>query len=139
MSASEASKGAPTMPSIQYSKEMVDIILNDEFVTSRDGGFCRFLVKWHGRPDFDATWIQKDDLHHLDPLLLGYYLSSHSLESSSFQPEGSDGAWSRLISSLDKIGSPSPMMVVIIINYLFNRTFWARPKSISIRVFYWCL
>ena len=45
----------PTMPSLQYSKEMVDIILNDEFVTSRDGGFRCFLVKWHGLLDSDAT------------------------------------------------------------------------------------
>ena len=58
MSVGEASKGAPTVSSLQYSKEMVDIILDDEFVTSRDGGFRRFLVKWHGCPDSDATWIQ---------------------------------------------------------------------------------
>ena len=45
VSTSEASKGAPTVPSLQYSKEMVDIILDDEFVTSRDGGFhCRAHV-----------------------------------------------------------------------------------------------
>ena len=41
----EANKGAPTIPSLQYSKETVDTILDDEFVTSRDGGFHRFLVK----------------------------------------------------------------------------------------------
>ena len=45
VSTGEASKGAPTMPSLQYSKETVDIILDDEFVTSRDGGFRHFLVK----------------------------------------------------------------------------------------------
>ena len=93
----EASKGAPTVPSLQYSKEMVDIILDDEFVTSRDDGFRRFLVKWHGRPDFDATWIHKDDLRHLDPSLLDWYLFSHSSESSYFQPGGNDGAWGRPI------------------------------------------
>ena len=43
----------------------MDIILDDEFVTSRDGGFRHFLVKWHGCPDYDATWIKEDDLHHL--------------------------------------------------------------------------
>ena len=31
------------MPSLQYSKEIVNIILDDEFVTSRDGGFRRSL------------------------------------------------------------------------------------------------
>ena len=33
----------------------MDIILDDEFVTSRDGGFRCFLFKWHGRPDSDVT------------------------------------------------------------------------------------
>ena len=100
VSAGEASKGAPTMPSLQYSKEAVDIILlDDEFMTFRGGGFHRFLVKWHGRPDSDATRIQGDDLRNLDPLLmLNCYISFHSSESSSFQPGGNDGAWSRLIS-----------------------------------------
>ena len=58
MSTGEASKGASTVPSLQYFKEMVDIILDDESVTSRNGGFRRLLVKWHGRPDSDATRIQ---------------------------------------------------------------------------------
>ena len=35
----------------------MDIILDDEFVTSRGGGFRRFLVKWHGCLDSNATWI----------------------------------------------------------------------------------
>ena len=64
--AGEANKGAPTVPSLQYSMEMVDIILDDEFLTSRDGGFRHFLVKWHGHPNSDVTWIQEDDLRHLD-------------------------------------------------------------------------
>ena len=57
VSVGETSKGVPTMPSLQYSKETVDITLDDEFVTSRDDGFHRFLVKWHGRPDSDVPWI----------------------------------------------------------------------------------
>ena len=36
---------------------------------------------------------------------------------------------------LDEIGSPSPMMIFIIISYLFNRTF----LDLSVRVFCWCL
>ena len=51
----EANKGTPIVPSLQYSKKTVDIILDDEFVTSRDGGFRHFLVKWYGRLDFDAN------------------------------------------------------------------------------------
>ena len=59
VSAGEASKCAPTVPSLQYYKEMVDIILDDEFVTSRDGGFRRFLVKWHCHPDSEAIWNRR--------------------------------------------------------------------------------
>ena len=73
----------------------MDIIFDDEFMTSRDGGFRRFLVKLHGHPDSDVTWIQGVDLRHLDPSLLDYYLFSHSSESNSFQPGGNDKAWSR--------------------------------------------
>ena len=40
---------------------------------------------------------------------------------------------------LDEIESLSLMIMIIIINYLFNRIFWAKPKSIFVRVFYWCL
>ena len=43
--AGETSKCAPTMPLLQFSKETVDTILDDELVTSRDGGFRHFLVK----------------------------------------------------------------------------------------------
>ena len=85
------------MHSLQFSKETVDTILDDEFVTSRDGGFRRFLVKWHGRLNSDATWIQEDDLRHLGYSLLDCYLSFHYSESSSFQPGGNDGARSRLL------------------------------------------
>ena len=76
----------------------MDIILDDKFVTSKDGGFRRFFVKWHGRPDSNAIWIQEDDLLCLDPSLLDRYLSFHSSESSSFQPERNVGVWSRPIS-----------------------------------------
>ena len=55
VSACEARKGAQIVHSLQYYKEMMDIILDDEFVTSRYGGFRGFLIKWHGRPDSDVT------------------------------------------------------------------------------------
>ena len=38
---------------------------------------------------------------------------------------------------LDEIGSPSSMIIFIIISYLVNHTFW--PKPIIVRVFCWCL
>ena len=49
-----------------------------------------------------------DDLLHLDPSLLDCYLSSHSSESSSFQPRGNDGAWSMTISRPRRDRKPKP-------------------------------
>ena len=138
VSAGEASKGAPTRPLLLYPKETMDIILDDKFVTYRNCGFRRFLVKWHGRPNSDATLIQEDNVCHLDPSLLDYYISFHSSESSSFQPERNDGTWSRPYRGLNEIRSPSPMMNFIIISYLFNCTFWIYPLvllELSIRIF----
>ena len=43
--AGDASKCAPSVPSLQYSMETMDAILDDEFATFRDGGFRRFLIK----------------------------------------------------------------------------------------------
>ena len=127
----ETSKGAPIMPSLQYSKEMMDIIFDNEFVTSRDGDFRHFLVKWFGCLDFDATWM-KDDICHLDHSLLDYYLSSHSSESSSFQHGGMIGHEVGPYLGLDKIGIPSPMIFFIIISYFFNRIFWICLLGVSI-------
>ena len=61
----------------------------------------------------------EDDLCHLDNSLLDCYLSSHSSESSSFQPEGMIGHGVGPYLGLDKIGSPSPMIIFIVISYFF--------------------
>ena len=83
---------------------MVNIILDDEFVTSRDGGFRCFLVKWHGHPDSDATWIHEDDLCHLDLLC---WVATFPLTLRSqvlFNPEGMMGHRVGPYLDLDEIG-----------------------------------
>uniref|UniRef100_A0A2N9IA60 Reverse transcriptase n=1 Tax=Fagus sylvatica TaxID=28930 RepID=A0A2N9IA60_FAGSY len=72
-------------------KEHIDAILDEQIVSTRDGGVQRFLVRWHGRPTSDYTWITRDELQQLDPDLLEYYQSYpslHSTGSSSSHPEG---------------------------------------------------
>jgi hypothetical protein len=72
-------------------KEHIDAILDEQIVSTRDGGVQRFLVRWHGRPTSDCTWITRDELQQLDPDLLEYYQSYpslHSTGSSSSHPEG---------------------------------------------------
>ena len=42
-------------------KESVDAILDEQIVSTRDGGVHNFLVCWQGQPDFDCTWITQDE------------------------------------------------------------------------------
>ena len=52
---------APTpLPISHAPKEHVDAILDEQIVSTRDGGVQRFLVRWHGRFDSDNTWIFSD-------------------------------------------------------------------------------
>jgi hypothetical protein len=72
-------------------KEHIDIILDEQIVSTRDGGVQRFLVPWRGHPTSDCTWIIRDELQQLDPDLLECYqsyLDLHSMGSSSSHPRG---------------------------------------------------
>ena len=77
----------------------------------------------------------KDDLRHFDHSLLDCYLSSHYSELSSFQSEGMIGHGVGPYLGLDKIGSPSPMIIFIIISYFFNRIFWICLLRFSISAY----
>ena len=68
-------------------KEHIDSILDEQIISTRDGGGQRFLVCWRGRPNPDDTWIINDDLQQIDRELFEYYQSSpasHSTESIFF-------------------------------------------------------
>ena len=43
-------------------KESIGAILDEQIVSTRDGGVHRFLVRWRGRPNSDCTWITRDEL-----------------------------------------------------------------------------
>ena len=117
----------------------MDIILDDEFMTSRYGGFHLFLVKWHGRPDSNILGYKR---MIFVIWIFRCWIATFTLTLQSrvlFNQEGMMRHGVGPYLGLDEIGSPSPMMIFIIISCLFNRTFWPKPKSISVRVFCWCL
>ena len=63
--------------------------MDEHVVFTRDGAVQRFLVRWHGRPKSDCTWIAREDLQQLDPDLLKYYQSRidiDALPSMSYHP-----------------------------------------------------
>ena len=45
-----------------YMTEQIDEIIDDQIVSTRDGGYHRFLVRWKGLPDSDNTWINREEL-----------------------------------------------------------------------------
>ena len=43
-------------------KESIDAILDEQIISTRDGGVHHFLVRWRGQPDSECTWITRDKL-----------------------------------------------------------------------------
>ncbi|GFZ19564.1 hypothetical protein Acr_28g0002690 [Actinidia rufa] len=73
------------LPISPAPKKHIDAILDEQIISTRDGGVQRFLVRWSGRPASDDTWITSDDLQQIDRDLFEYYQSrpaTHSMESS---------------------------------------------------------
>ena len=47
-------------PSPAPADQIVDV-LDDQIVSTRQGGFQKFLVRWKNRPISNATWIPATD------------------------------------------------------------------------------
>jgi len=58
-----------------FTAEQIDSIKDDQIISTRDGSYTRYLVHWKGRPEFDDTWITREDLQCLDSDLLEFYES----------------------------------------------------------------
>ena len=69
----------------------IEYVLNDQLVSTRQGRYQIFLVKWRGKPHFENTWITTTDFQKLNPDLYELYLASNSSEPSSFKPGRIDG------------------------------------------------
>ena len=52
----------PIQPNVPARHEYVDQILDEQVTFTRRASYQRFLVKWQGRPDTDATWIPRSEL-----------------------------------------------------------------------------
>ena len=80
-----ASARVPRAPSVSsISNDVIMDIVDDEFVTTSDGGFQRFLVCGKNCSFTDDTWLNEDELRQLAPKFLKNYLLKNSLELSSF-------------------------------------------------------
>jgi hypothetical protein len=69
-------------PSIKTRDEIAEI-LDDQIVSTRRGGYQKFLVKWKNRPPSDCCWLQAEEVQRLNPDLYEFYQARHSLESNA--------------------------------------------------------
>jgi len=72
----------PSLPPLprrkpNHTTEQIDEIINDQIVSTRDGGYQRFLVCWKGLPV--NFWIDRVELQWLDPDRLEHYESRGGL------------------------------------------------------------
>ena len=60
--------------------------MDEKVVSTRQGGYQKFLIKWKDRPDSDNSWLTKEELQRIDPDILEKYYSFISPAVSSSPP-----------------------------------------------------
>jgi hypothetical protein len=75
-------------PATAKSRDEIEAILDDQLVSTRRGGYQKFLVKWKNRPMSDCCWLQTEEIQCLNPDLYEFYQAQHSSESNTFSEGG---------------------------------------------------
>lgn len=74
---------APRIPKNIAPRDEIANILAHKFVSTRRGGYYKFLVWWKNRPNSDSVWLQASELQRLHPHLFAAYVQQNLPESSS--------------------------------------------------------
>ena len=69
----------------------IEYVLDDQLVSTRQGGCQKILVKWQDKPHSENTWITTTDFQKFNPNLYELYQASNSSKPSSFKPGRIDG------------------------------------------------
>ena len=73
----------PMQPHIPAHHEHIEQILDKQVTLTRRGSYQKFLVKWQGRLETDATWIPRSELQRLAPDLLAEFDHHHHQQESN--------------------------------------------------------
>ena len=55
------------LPKDTAPRDEITSILDHQFVSTRWGGYYKFLVQWKNQPNSDSVWLQAEELQRLDP------------------------------------------------------------------------
>jgi hypothetical protein len=72
-----------SLPSTVKPRDEIEEILDDQIVSTRRGGYQKFLVKWKNCPSSDYCWLQTEEVQRLNPDLYEFYQTCHSPESNA--------------------------------------------------------
>ena len=61
------------LPKDTAPRDEIASILDHQFVSTRRGGYYKFLVQWKNRPNSDSVWLQAEELQRLHPQLFTTY------------------------------------------------------------------
>ncbi|XP_038704723.1 uncharacterized protein LOC120000670 [Tripterygium wilfordii] len=96
------------------------VILQREFVTTRRGGYWRYLVLLRNRPVADGIWLSESHLRHFYLDLLQQYLQLYSTESSSLPGEIVDAVESHASLKSNDVEDGQPSIVVADLDQVTN-------------------
>ena len=99
-------KNEASLPPTLRLREEIEDIVDHQIISTRNGGYQRYLVKWKGRPLSDCTWITDQDFQKLN---LDLYEQFHAINSSgpSFsKPGGIDAKWKQPLKTYQRKENP---------------------------------
>ena len=80
----------PKIPAAPAPKDEIAAIIDHQFISTRRGGYYKFLVHWKHRSTSDSTWIKGTALQQLHPELFTAYINHNLPESSSSREPAND-------------------------------------------------
>ncbi|GKV21557.1 hypothetical protein SLEP1_g31527 [Rubroshorea leprosula] len=96
-------------------KEEIEDVLDHGIVSTREGGYQRFLVKWKGCSLSNCTWIIEEEFQQLNSTLYDEFHASNSTGSSFFKQGRDDRArWKqppKVYKRQAKVGSKAHALV----------------------------
>ncbi|KAG5557604.1 hypothetical protein RHGRI_007754 [Rhododendron griersonianum] len=93
-----------SLPASKRFEDEIEDVADHQIVSTRHGGYQKYLIKWKGRSLSDCTWITEEEFHRLNPDLHERFHAFNSSGSSSLKPGRVDGKWQHPIKGYKRRG-----------------------------------